>query len=33
MMFGGVFDSPKLEAEIEALEAETLDPNFWDDPE
>lgn len=30
-MFGGVFDPPKLAAEIEALEKETLEPNFWDD--
>ena len=30
-MFGGVFDPPKLAAEIETLENETLAPSFWDD--
>jgi peptide chain release factor 2 len=32
-MFGGVFDAPALEKEIEKLEAETADVNFWSDKE
>ena len=30
-MFGGVFDSATIESKIKTLEAQSGEPNFWDD--
>lgn len=30
---GGIFDQPRLRAQIDALEAQTAEPGFWDDPD
>jgi len=31
-LLGGIFDGPRLQAEIQELEARSAEPGFWDDP-